>query len=80
MIMSSFKSMTNDMQTASCSTPTFGTLLRKTYHISSDKRRVGKQFSIHVGTEPPLSGYYQYFLGSECALLKDTTRFDPSGA
>ena len=34
----------------------------------------------HVGTEPPLPGYYQYFLGSKCALLKDTTRFDPSGA
>ena len=33
-----------------------------------------------VGTEPPLPGYYQYFLGSKCALLKDTTRFDPSGA
>ena len=30
--------------------------------------------------EPPLPGYYQYFLGSKCALLKDTTRFDPSGA
>ena len=30
--------------------------------------------------ELPLPGYYQYFLGSKCALLKDTKRFDPSGA
>ena len=44
-----------------------------------DYLRPGKQFFSHVGTEPPLPGYYQYFLGSKCALLKDTTRFDPSG-
>ena len=25
-------------------------------------------FFSHVGTEPPLSGYYQYFLGSKCVL------------
>ena len=29
----------------------------------------------HVGTEPPLPGYYQYFLGGKCILLKD--RFYP---
>ena len=34
----------------------------------------GKQFFSHVGTEPPLPGYYQYFLGGKYALLKDTTR------
>ena len=28
----------------------------------------------HVGMEPPLPGYYQYFLGGKCILLKDTTR------
>ena len=27
----------------------------------------------HVGTEPPIPGYYQYFLGGKCILLKDTT-------
>ena len=48
----------------------------------NDSQRPGKQFFSHVGTEPPLPGYYQYFLGSKCALLTDTTvtRFDPSGA
>ena len=33
-----------------------------------------QQFFSHVGTEPPLPGYYQYFLGGKCILLKDTTR------
>ena len=45
-----------------------------------DSKRSGKQFFSHVGTEPILPGYYQYFLGSKCALLKDTTQFDPSAA
>ena len=45
-----------------------------------DSYRPGKQFFSHVGMGLPLPGYYQYFLGSKCALLKDTTRFDPSGA
>ena len=45
-----------------------------------DSQRLGKQFFSHVGMEPPLPGYYQYFLGSKCALLKDTKQFDPSGA
>ena len=45
-----------------------------------DSKRSGKQFFSHVGTELPLPGYYQYFIGSKCALLKDTTRFDPSRA
>ena len=33
-----------------------------------------QQFFSHVETEPPLPGYYQYFLGGKCILLKDTTR------
>ena len=33
-----------------------------------------QQFFSHVGTEPPLPGYYQYFLGGKGILLKDTTR------
>ena len=33
-----------------------------------------QQFFSHVGTEPLLPGYYQYFLGGKCILLKDTTR------
>ena len=28
-----------------------------------DALRPGKQFFSHVGTEPPLHGYYQYFCG-----------------
>ena len=28
-----------------------------------DSLRPGKQFFSHVGTEPPLPGYYQYFWG-----------------
>ena len=36
--------------------------------------RPSQQFFSHVGTEPPLPGYYQYFLGGKCFLLKDTTR------
>ena len=36
--------------------------------------RPGQQFFSHVGTEPPLPGYYQYFLGDKCIFLKDTTR------
>ena len=36
--------------------------------------RLSQQFFSHVGTEPPLPGYYQYFWGGKCILLKDTTR------
>ena len=36
--------------------------------------RPSQQFFSHVGTEPPLPGYYQNFLGGKCILLKDTTR------
>ena len=36
--------------------------------------RTSKQFFSHVRTEPPLPGYYQYFLGGKCILLKETTR------
>ena len=34
--------------------------------------RPSQQFFSHVGTEPPLPGYYQYVLGG--ILLKDATR------
>ena len=27
-----------------------------------------KQIFSHVGAEPPLPGYYQYFLGSKCVF------------
>ena len=33
-----------------------------------------QQFFSHVRTEPLLPGYYQYFFGGKCILLKDTTR------
>ena len=33
-----------------------------------DSYRPGKQFFSHVGTEPPLPGYYQYFWGVEKAI------------
>ena len=39
--------------------------------------RPSQQFFSHVGTEPPLPGYYQYLLGGKCILLKDTTRIEP---
>ena len=32
-----------------------------------------KKIFSHVGMEPPLPGYNQYFLGGKCILLKDTT-------
>ena len=35
---------------------------------------LSKQFFSHAGTEPPLPGYYKYFLGGKCILLKDTTQ------
>ena len=31
--------------------------------------RPSQQFFSHVRTEPPLPGYYQYFLGGKCILL-----------
>ena len=36
--------------------------------------RPSQQFFSHVGTEPPHPRYYQYFLGGNCILLKDTKR------
>ena len=30
--------------------------------------RPGKQFFSHVETEPPIPGYYQYFLGSKISM------------
>ena len=35
--------------------------------------RLYNNFSVMSGTEPQLPGYYQYFLGGTCMLLKDTT-------
>ena len=46
----------------------------------------GKQYFSHVGTEPPLSGYYQYFFffffwgGDKYVLFKDTTRRPERGS
>ena len=40
--------------------------------------RPSKQLFIHVGTEPPLPGYYQYFSEVIVYLLKDTTRRSPT--
>ena len=39
-----------------------------------DALRASQQFFSHVGTEPPLPGYFQYFFGGKCFLPKDTTR------
>ena len=39
--------------------------------------RPSQQFFSHVGAEPALPGYYQYFLGGECILLKEK-HGDPS--
>ena len=36
--------------------------------------RPSQHFFSHVGTEPLLPRYYQYFLGGKCILLNDTTR------
>ena len=46
-------------------------MIRTTYDLNMigwlvgwfDFQPPGKQFFIHVGTEPPLPGYYQYFRG-----------------
>ena len=43
-------------------------------------QRPSKQFFSDVGTEPSLPGYYQYFLGGKCILLKDTTRRPERGS
>ena len=40
--------------------------------------RPSQHFFSHVGTGPPLPGYYQYFLGGKCILLKDTTWRPPN--
>ena len=39
-----------------------------------------KQFFSHVRTAPPLPGYYKYFLGGKCILLKDTTQRPECGS
>ena len=38
-----------------------------------DSKRPGKQFFSHVGTEPPLPGYHQYFWGVNvpCSRTED---------
>ena len=41
--------------------------------------RPGKQFFSHVGTEPPLPGYYQYFWWVNISCSR-TQHGDPSGA
>ena len=38
--------------------------------VKVETLRPSQQFFSHVGTEPPLPGYYQYFLGGKCILLK----------
>ena len=42
--------------------------------------RPSQQFFSHVNMEPPLPGYYQYFLGGKYILLKDTTLGPESGS
>ena len=37
------------------------------------KGTLSEQCFHHVGMEPPLPGFYQFFLGGKCILLKDTT-------
>ena len=37
-------------------------------------------FSVMLGQSHRFLGIIPVLLGSKCALLKDTTRFDPSGA
>ena len=44
-----------------------------------DAYHPGKQFFSHVGTEPPRTGYYQYFLGVNMSCSR-TQHGDPSGA
>ena len=36
--------------------------------VCVDAERPSQQFFSHVGTEPPLSGYNQYFSESECVF------------
>ena len=44
----------------------------KVLFVCVEALRPSQQFFSHVGTD--LAGYYQYFLGGKCILLKDTTR------
>ena len=44
------------------------TLARLVWFVQA--QRPSKQFFSHVGTEPPLPGYYQYFSGSECVFAQ----------
>ena len=44
------------------------------YFVWVEALRPSQQSFGHVRTEPSLSGYYWYFLGGKCTLLKDTTR------
>ena len=52
----------------------FSNLIQCFLFVWVEALRPSQQFFSHVGTEPPLPGYYQYFLGGKCILLKDTTR------
>ena len=42
------------------------------FHFVSLLLCITVNFYSHAWTEPPLPVYYQYFLESECVLLKDT--------
>ena len=42
--------------------------------VWNETLRPNQQFFSHIGTAPPIPGYYQYFLGGKCILLNDTTR------
>ena len=45
----------------------------KVFLVWVEALRPSQQFFSHVGMEPPLPGYYQYFFG-RYMLLKDTTQ------
>ena len=44
------------------------TLARLVWFVKA--QRPSKQFVSHVGTEPPLPGYYQYFSGCKCVFAQ----------
>ena len=54
-------------------------ILQKVWFGLFDAKRPGKQFFRHVWTEPPLPGYYQYFLGVNMSSSR-TQHGKPSGA
>ena len=54
--------------------PRLGISLECRNFVWVEALRLIQQFFSHVATEPPLPGYYQYFLGGKCILLKVTTQ------